>query len=392
MKTSHIHSFQPVGGLALGLPLVLPLALALAPLAGAATGAPGSRIAMEPAADRAAAVFTWILPGSSVPSSLWGTVERSHSAAELGLPTNTNVDALDFPHVMGGDQSTLLLSEPGFPGLPSTPCIYFTVSNSSAAQVPCSWLPNFWCHLYYSGATIFKVCKPSATSWSQPTVYRAWFELGLDQADDIDGLAINETTGTIIVSCKGNAYDQFLYIDDCDNGGTMAQPVRTSVLGTTLSQAVGTGGNDDIDAICVLDPGIQGQLYVPDDFGASVGTPLNLHPQLCPGCPVGVSASAYRRYENGVSHFDTWMVGWPPTGPGFGFALLGMTLANDPTTWVTVLLTQRNPSNPLEGDPIHFVQLIPSTHALTGLPVDFRWLTTDSSFGIWQAYPVRAFL
>ena len=63
-----------------------------------AQGAAGSRLAAEPAADRAAAIFSWILPGSLVPQQLIDVVERSHSWDELGLPPNENVDSCDAGH------------------------------------------------------------------------------------------------------------------------------------------------------------------------------------------------------------------------------------------------------------------------------------------------------
>lgn len=358
-----------------------------------AIGAPGSRLAAEPAADRGSAVFTWVLPGSLIPTPLIATVERSHGRAELAVPPGGDVDALDLPLVLGMDQTTLAGTEPGFQALlPAQSEIYFTVANASLGQVPAAWwnvpgIPNL-----PSGATILVTRRPpTGGMWLPPTVYKVFFELGLLQTDDIDALALDATNDTLIFSCAGNAYDQLLYIDVGTDGMPTPVPVKDP-SNAPVSSATGSAGNDDIDAVCTLDPRIRSGIFTPDDFGASCGTPRHAYqPNLY---PVGVSASAFRRYSSGQSHYDTWMIGWPPnTGQGPGWAILAITLGDTLSPAITAAIYPRFPANPVSGDPRRYTQTIPVSYALSGLPLTFRWFAADAAgTEISQAYPIKVFL
>lgn len=359
-----------------------------------AVGQPGSRLNLEPAADRGAAVFTWVLPGSLLPAPVMGVVERSHSRAELGLPMAipADVDQLDVPLVLGRDQVTLLPIEPGFGGLlPVRQAIYFTVANSSLGQVPAIWwsipgIPNM-----PSGATIFRTLQSASSGqWSQPRIWKSFFDLGLSQSEDIDGLAIDDNSELIIFSLVGNARDQLLFVDP-NTDAAVPQPVKKPD-NSPVSDAVGVAGNDDIDAVCTLDPAIRSGLYLPDDFGASCGTPrFPFQPALY---PVAANASAFRRYANGTSNYDTFLLGWPPvTGQGPGWAVLVITLGDSTSPAITARIAMRNPNSAVPGDPQRFTQLIPPAFVLSGLPLTFRWFVADANFGdLAQAYPVKVFL
>ena len=357
-----------------------------------AQGMPGSRLQAEPIADRGSAVFTWILPGSSVPTVLIDRVERSHSRSELAVPPGGDVDSIDLPLTLGLDQGALLGVEPGFQALlPPVAEIYFTVSNASVSLVPTLWWDPGG-QPQPSGATIFVTRRAATTNgWTRPQVYKAFFELGLLQGEDIDGLAIDADDDKLIFSCVGNARDQLLFVDGNADAPVIPEPVKKP-NGTPVSEAVGSAGGDDIDAVCTLDPRICGGFYQADDFGASCGTPRD---PFQPGLyPVGISASAFRRFEGGQSFYDTGMIGWPPvTGAGPGFAVLGITIGDAVAPVITAAIAARNPGSAIVGDPQTFAQAIPATFILSGMPLTFRWFAIDAAGSeVVQAHPIKVFL
>lgn len=358
-----------------------------------AAGAPQSRIAAEPAADRAAAVFSWVLPGSAVPPALIDHVERAHGRTDLRLPANSDLDALDLPLPMGIDQTTLSAREPGFGALLPVPeALYFTVSNQSLTLVPAAWWLQGGVPTPPSGATVFRTLRSSQFgAWTPPHVWKTYAELGLLQSEDIDALAYGDATQQLLFSCVGNARDQLLVVDLGTDGAPVPQPVKKS-NNTPVSDAVGTAGGDDIDAVCTLDPRIRSGLYVPDDFGASCGTPRPAYQEH--RYPVGVQASAYRRFAGGQSRYESFLLGFPPqTGVGPGIGLLVLTLGDTLSPAITAAVLVRNPSNSVAGDPQQYTLAIPPNFALSGLPVTFRWFAADQAgTELVQAYPIKVFL
>lgn len=357
-----------------------------------ATGLAGSRIAQEAALGSVGgALFSWVLPGSVYPSQLVGRTERSHSRAELGLPAGAEVDAVDFPLMFGRDQGTLTTLEPGFGPLVGTAqTIYFTVSAQTASLVPSFWWGSTASNVP-SGANILKVTRASPTaSWGQPSVFRYWYDLGLQQGEDIDGLAVDVANNKLLVSCVGTARDQFLFVDMSTDGGALV-PLKKQD-GTPVSNSIGKGQNDDVDAICTLDPRLTTQGQLPpggDDFGSSCGLP---RPGLL-GVP-SINATALRRYSGGQAWFDTWMLGWPPlTGVTPGVAVLYVTIGADPTLYPLGPIQLRNTSPAVPGDPIGFSFAIPAGYALSGQPLTFRWAAIDAGFtAIAEAWPVQVAL
>ncbi len=364
-----------------------------------AVGQPGSRLALEAASGSVGAVvFSWVLPGSAVPVPLTNTVERSHSRQELGLPLGTgvlNLDALDLPVVMGFEQSALGVIQPGFqPLLPSMPAIYFTLSSASAPLAPAGWWLWNGQPTMPSGATILMVEKTSPFGpWGPPRVFEPFFELGLQASEDIDGLAYDAPNEKLLFSCVGTARDQLLFLDLGTDGGGAPVPVPMKKADNTpVSDAVGTAQGDDIDAVCTLDPHVRNGVYLPDDFGATVGTPRD--PYQPAAYPVGMSASAYRRYEAGQRFFDTWLLGYPPAvGQGPGFAVLAITLGDTLAPVVTASFQARNPTSAIPGDPRSYSMFVPQNFSLIGMAVTFRWFAADAGFvQLAQAYPLKVFL
>lgn len=359
---------------------------------------PASRIAQQVAeGDVGASLFSWILPGSTVPAALVGpnVVERSHSRRELGLPSPPTgaleVDGLDVPMILGLDQVSLTAIEPGFaPLLPAVPTIYFTVSHATRGLVPAAWWTFNGQPTLSSGATILRTQKFGA-SWTQPTVFQPYGLLGLQRDEDIDGLAYDGLRDKLLFSCVGTARDQFLFLDMIFDGPAVPQDTRLPD-GTKVSQAIGKAQNDDVDAICTLDPRFN-SLGLPivsgEDFGSSCGTP---QPGLL-GTPA-VHASAFRRRSGATTHYDTWMTGWPPiTGQGAGFAAMFLTFgpALDLNLWSPVLL--RNPANVTAGDPQEATIVVPPSVSLQNFDVTVRWIAADAALTeLAEAWPVRLFL
>lgn len=243
-----------------------------------------------------------------------------------------------------------------------------------------------------SGATILRVLKSSPQSpWTAPHVWKTHWQLGLSQGEDIDALAVDVANEKLIFSVVGNQRDQLLFIDFGTDGGAPVPVKRPD--NTPVSQAIGTGQSDDIDAVCTLDPQIRTQGgWVPDDFGASCGTPRA--PYMPAIYPVGMNASAFRRYSGGLRHYDTWLLGFPPaTGVGPGYAVLLITLGDTLAPVVTASFQARVPTSSIPGDPRSYTLGVPATYALIGFAVTFRWFASDAGFvQLAQAYPVKAFL
>ncbi len=358
-------------------------------------GVAGSRIAQEAAlGSLGSALFSWTYFGSALPSQLVDRTERSHSRQELGLPSTStaDVDAIDFPAMLGRDQQNLIGEEPGWVALDPYPrAIYFTVSHATRGLVPPAWWGGVGPTLP-SGATILCVSKASASApWTQPTVWKHWFELGLLQNDDIDGLAVDIARSRVLFSCAGfTQVDQFMVVDLSTDGAPQPQPA-TKPGGQRVSTSVGAAGNDDVDAICTLDPQIGSSGNPPggvDDFGSSCGTP---RPGLL-GVP-SVHGAAYRRFEGG-RFFDATIVGWPPVlGAGPGYAALFATVGDAVDLIPLGPVHVRNPASAIPGNPITWPWAIPPSYVLSGQRITLRWAAADQALTeIAEAWPVQVWL
>ncbi|MFN3241578.1 MAG: hypothetical protein ACE37K_08710 [Planctomycetota bacterium] len=368
-----------------------------------AVGKVGSRIEAEAQNGAVgAALFSYVLPGSNLPPEVVDVTERSHSRKDLGVGNgpNTEVDGLDFPLILGRDQQLNaggpgVAIEPGFAPLLSIPeTIYFSVTDASKHNVPAAW----WTTLggvttAPSGASIL-CCFRSAfgSPWTAPRVYLPYYELGLGVHEDLDALALDTVRDNVVYSVEGTLRDQFLfyYFGTDDGGAPPATPVTSN--GQNVSDKVGKASIDDVDAICTLDPVI-GSIGTPppggDDFGSSCGAP---QPGLL-GVPE-ISGSAYRRYENGTTYVDTFLVGWPPiAGRAPGFAAAFLTIGNSIQLLPIGGIQVRDPSNQIAGDPRTATFVLPATIALSNFDCTCRWVALDFvTAEIAEAWPVRMFL
>jgi hypothetical protein len=366
-----------------------------------ALGVPGSPIAVEAAAGSiGAALFSWLLPGTAVlPSQLvGGHAQLSHSRQVLGLAAGAEVDGVDIPVVLGRDQSALGTLETNFHLLiPSPQAIYFTVSSASAASTvtPDQWWSPGTPAANRSGATILRVIRSSPFgAWQGPMVWRRWADLGLNQSEDIDALAVDDTAQKVLYSVTGSARDQFLFADFSTDGGP-PPPVPVTTAQGPISGQVGKAQNDDVDAVCTLDPtlGTTGMALLNgrDEFGSSCGAPTT--PLL--GVTPTIHASAFRRREAGATSFDTWMVGWPPlTGQGPGIAVPFLTLGggSGPLLFLGPIRI-RDVTDPMPGNPVETSVPVPPGLALQGARVVFRWAAIDANVTeIAEAWPVQVFL
>ena len=366
------------------------------PAAGQQIGLPNTRLRAVANGSGGAGVFSWVLPDSDVPVGVIDRVERSHARTELGLSSATaEVDGLDVPAVLGFEQRNLNARDPVLaPLLPNSEVLYFTLSSASAAVAPAAWFPPRAGLPTRSGASILMVMRSSLQGgWAGPFLWKAHFELGIPAPEDIDALAYDAVADKLVFSMVGTAPDPLLFVDfSTDGGAATPQVVKMPDGVTPVSQAIGTAQGDDIDAVCTLDPRLRSQLWVPDDFGASVGTP---RPASQPALyPVGMSASACRRYELGQTSFDTWLLGYPPaTGVGPGFAVLGITLGDTLAPMITASFQARVPTSAVAGDPRQYSLVIPPNFALLGIGVTFRWFAADAGLvQLAQAYPLKVFL
>ena len=340
-----------------------------------AVGIPGSRIAQQAAeGDLGAALFSWIMPGSAVPPQLIGRTERSHSVKDLGLdsPDPVEVDGLDVPQA-----------------------IYFTVSHATRGDVPASWWLWAGGATLPSGATILRTLKTShASAWSPPHVFVPYTQLGLGQNEDIDALAYDDVRQKLLLSTVGTARDQLLVFDLGSDGGAgmaMLQDAKLPDGVSKVSEHIGKAENDDVDAVCTLDPQIRtvgSPAPEGDDFGSSCGSPR----QGLLGVPQ-VHASAHRRRAGAQTFYDTWLMGWPPvTGEGPGLAALFLTFDPD-LTLHPYSIQLRDPLAPVPGDPRQYSLLVPPALELTGFSFTFRWVALDLAVTeIAEAWPLQVFL
>ena len=139
---------------------------------------------------------------------------------------------------------------------PKAPMAYFSVTGGiggTAASLPIGWCGGN--ALNRSGATVFKTTwRPGLNSWSTPSVYIAWGDLGLGQGDDVDALAVDTSHHAneyVLFSTTNPGIDRIRF----HNRGTgYVGTYRYAGGGQTIESRLGilTG---DVDALCAADPG-----------------------------------------------------------------------------------------------------------------------------------------
>lgn len=348
----------------------------------ASRGAAGSRIAAETTATGGAGadVFSYVLPGSVLPPEFVGAahVERVSDSNESGLgrmpPEVTGLD--HFLPLYQLDPSILAT-------LPPVVTIYFTLTSQSAMQPQvASWFAN----TPPSGATILATTQTRTGGWSAPRVFMTFRDLGLVQGDDVDGLAIDLDNQRILFSLRGGSLDQIMFLY---YGTDVAVPVPyTEPNNTPVSTSIGVLQNDDVDAICSMDPSIRSRGNQLNPMFFFMGTP---RPQALPPTPA-IAATAFRDYLGGNIYMTTYMVGFPPAaGPAPGLAAVFLTFGNtlSPLYPLGPALL-RNPTPIWTGDPKRLALPVPAALSLSAAVITFRWFTADAAtLELAEAWPVQ---
>lgn len=357
-------------------------------------GTPGGRIATEAASpDGAAAdVFFYVLPGSSLPPELVDRTMRNQDSTEInadapGVPGN--LDAHDIYASLIFNENPQLI-----PTLPFV-SVFFTVTSAAVPSVPAAW----WGGAPPSGATILRRDWVGG-AWTPPYPFLTPTDLGLVPLEDVDALAVDLIRGHVLFSTTRPAAtpgaplrDPVLYHRLGSPGNftyrTIAGQPPTAV---PVSDRLGldpSGGIDDVDGICALDPGPGGQ----PRLDRVIGTPVNV--RLLPTAPtqLGVSVIRRRQQVGTQEQFVSHMTGWPTPNtpmPGLAFTLLTVGMPTNP--YVTAAVQARNPTPPFQGDPRQFVWHIPSNPAYLGAPLFFVWAAVDQAGGLDVSFPVRIVL
>ncbi len=323
-------------------------------------------------------VFSYVLPGSAMPQPLVGRTERVNGGREIDLgPGAHDVDALDqFIPIEALDpplQASML----------PTPDWYFSFSNASLSNVPATW----WGGTTPSGATIFLAHFSAATGqWTCPRIWKSYAQLGLTAADDVDALAVDVRNQRVLLSTTSHTRNPILFAFFGNDTLTLLPYEDVDTI--PISDKIGLIGDDDIDAICAMDPSVRvtttGGLNA---FWYAMGTPV---PKAYPFPASDVSASAFRTYDASGAGVRTIVSGWTPSGPAAGFAVLFLSSPTAPGTWLPGPILMRNPGDLVCGNPLAADLHIPASLALSADAVDLRWFVADQAITeIAEAYPLR---
>ncbi len=327
-----------------------------------------SVIAMEDASPTGAAadVFTYVLRGSNLPAEFVGRTMRSVNDAEMRVVRpgggEADIDALD------------LLAGMMFRGNDRPGALFFSLTTNAAGAAPGNW----WNGTLASGATIL-VTRRANNAWTVPQPYITYAQLGLGVGEDVDAIGLDFLRNRLIFSTTSNNRDSLLFHRVGGNGHVV---YRDPTTGTPVSSLIGLrpknppGIIDDVDGICLIDPG---RRRLP------VATPVD-SPLVSPS---DVSASAFLVPNSSGQDLVVYLTGWPvPTGtPGPGTA--SVWLSSDPASLGTRIAGPfaRNPANPVAGDPIGFT--IPITASSSSTPYVIVTADDQNSGARGVAHPLR---
>src|SRR5690606_8546318 len=177
--------------------------------------------------------------------------------------------------------------------------------------------------------------------WNCPRVWATPADLGLRDDEDVDALAIDVRQCQMLFSTRNpraNRRNPILFLRYCSDAPPAPVPYSTS-NGTPVSNEMGLleQDEDDVDAICAMDPSVRGTSSGVNGTAFAMGTP---RPRAFP-FPGEISAQAFRTWDGAVERFQTWVAGWPVTGRGAGVAGLVWTLPDTPFPMVPVGVVAR---------------------------------------------------
>jgi hypothetical protein len=265
--------------------------------------------------------------------------------------------------------------------LPANPTVYFSLSAATAAKVPATW----WGSAGPSGATILQMTwDPRGRRWSCPRPFMIYKDLGLNRDEEVDALALDIGERRMLFSTKTATRNPILFLYFGALAAAAAVPYSTAD-GTAVSDEIGLiTPQDDVDAICALDPVIRASNFANPLF-YTVGTP---RARTLPG-PLRINASAIRDYSGPTGPmFKTYLTGWPATGIGPGFAMLFISPPDSFDPLLFVGMQARNPASTFCGDPREFVLKIPPAISMDSIPVNLRWFAFDAALTtVAEAHP-----
>jgi hypothetical protein len=271
----------------------------------ATAGEPGSLLESETLAPGGAGadLFSLTLPGSDIPPDVVSCYpidvpQRTLGATEMDLAgpagvTSSELASLDY-------QMTLYQAGPPIrASLPDDPIVFFSVDTESVfppgggpSKVPAAW---FDCGLPSPASILKTQWDPVMGKWKPPKVHLAYDQLGLDQHDDIDALAVDRDSCLLLFSIRATATSTLaeqlqVATWDCLAGnpactgrvptGILVEPATDADGPTPVASRTGAKESSagtpsgDIDGVCVIDPGTQGAMAL------AVGTPTGKGPAV----------------------------------------------------------------------------------------------------------------
>lgn len=228
----------------------------------AAQGTPGGWIdgrvlsGFSPSAD----LISYVLDNSSptgIAPVLIGRSFIEQSFEHLGLQDGDEIDALDWfmPSIMFDESQ---FNDPLFLFQAS---VYVSLTAQSAAALEAQDQTYFGPGAVFSGAAIYRMDWAPETGWVNARMHRSPFDLGFTTlADDptnreIDALAVNEEDGSIVFSTDpATDPPNTPQLQVQVAAGQVPVPVTVNAAGKTVQDGSGIRLEDNIDAICAIDP------------------------------------------------------------------------------------------------------------------------------------------
>jgi hypothetical protein len=344
-------------------------------------------------------IFTYMIPGSSLPPVYANRTTRAMDSTELGLfdpatATRGAVETIDgFAHLYELDADVVAT-------LPSQPTVYFSLAPSTVLAYAAA---PFWSGTLPSPGTILQRTW-LGTSWGPISVFRAYDQLGLLRQDDIDALAVDQASCKLLFSITTSSpsapnFSQLRFYGWCLDGGTDYVGDYVTADGTTtVASSMGTGESStglgpktNITSTCQEDPG-RGWGLLPSTQGNYL--PFTTGQPLLPlpiGIPDRLSSSLFRTCTGaGAPAVMTAMVGWPSPAAvrADGIALFFIYLPGTAPYPILSVARSASPYWSLSGAPLTLEFPLPDT-TLLGVEIDGWWIAASLSGELAQSPPVR---
>ncbi len=336
-----------------------------------AQGLPGSNVerARNSGRSNRSDLFSFYFDESSwIHPTLRGTALVEQSREDLGFPSGgtEDIDALDFG-----------LGVTSFAGA-TTPSLFFSRRGDFFFSVTPACVPNLGSKFALNGnaqevpadpGVVYHITWSPALGWSpKPSIYRTLDELGLDDGDDLDALAVDMGNDTTVFSTQLVAGRSQLLVHDVarGNGHTELQNHPTPTTKAKTTTKIGSiDDTDDIDAVCIYDPR---ELAL----GTHMGTPTGWADLTGVGQPLGISITrAESISEDGREALLIQTTGWGGTTPSNAQVFLWISADYDPllpwsnATWHLVDTTGK--PRRLAENATEFIIDIPPNVSMPGL-------------------------